>query len=162
MPRGVLVSMGASVLMFFSGCGSGDDSLTADEVRQALKEVPYQVTVHDSREGENGRGEVLVGTAKNQDGIRLGFAIGVGGAVIPKTLMDRLGITGAASSDQGWSEAYGINPGLTGADLAREARSPGRQSVDPIARELERRRGKMESRIEDALCHYVDCKFFPN
>ena len=101
--------------MFFSGCGSGDDSLTADEVRQALKEVPYQVTVHDGREGENGRGEVLVGTAKNQDEIRLGFAIGVGGAVIPKTLMDRLGITGATSSDRGWSEAYGINPGLTGA-----------------------------------------------
>jgi hypothetical protein len=162
MSRGVFVGPVVGALLFVCGCGNGDDSLTADEVRQALKEVPYQVALEDSREGENGRGEVLVGVAKSPDGTRLGFAIGVGGAVIPKTLMDRLGITGAASSDQGWSEAYGINPGLTGADLAREVRNPERTPVDPAARELETRRGKMESRIEDALCRYVECKFFPD
>jgi hypothetical protein len=154
--------MAASVLLFFAGCSNDKDTLTADEVRQALTEVPYQVTLEDSQEGENGRGEVVVGTAKNQDEIRLDFAIAVGGAAIPKTLMDRLGITGAASSDQGWSEAYGINPGLTGADLVRETRNPERQAVDPAASELESRRGKMEGRIEDALCTHVECKFFPD
>jgi hypothetical protein len=154
--------MGAGALLFLAGCGNDKDTLTADEVRQALNEVPYRVTLEDSQEGENGRGEVVVGAAKNQDEIRLDFAIAVGGAAIPKTLMDRLGITGAASSDRGWSEAYGINPGLTGADLAREAGNPERQAVDPAARELERRRGKMEARIEDALCTRVDCQFFPD
>jgi hypothetical protein len=162
MSRGVLIWMSASVLLFVGGCGNDKDTLTADEVRQALDEVPYQVTLEGSQEGENARGEVLVGTAKNQYEIRLDFAIAVGGAVIPNTLMDRLGITGATSSEKGWSEAYGINPGLTGADLVREARNPERQAVDPTSRELERRRGKMESRIEDALCTHVDCKFFPD
>lgn len=103
-----------------------------------------------------------MGAAKNQNGIGLEFAIAVGGAVMPKSLVERLGITGSSRSDQGWSEAYGINPGLTAADLVRETRNPGHEPVDPRARELELRRGKMESRIEDALCHYVECEFFPD
>jgi hypothetical protein len=58
--------------MFPAGCGNDDQSLTAGEVRQGLADIPYQVTLQESREGENGRGEVIVGAAKNQNGIGLG------------------------------------------------------------------------------------------
>lgn len=67
-----------------AGCGDGKQELTAGEVQRALAEVPYAVQLQPTQRGENENGEVITGTAKDRDGTRLGFAVAVGGADMPR------------------------------------------------------------------------------
>lgn len=130
-------------------------------MHQALRQVPFEISHETTQAGDDGRGHVITGTARDRDGTTLGFAVAVEGAAMPKSIIARLGITDSSTWDTGWAEAYGIDPGVTGEDLVREVDHPPKPSSER-AQALARRRGKMELQIEDAYCRYVECKFFPD